>query len=101
MPKDDATEVSVDREMEGLAASAIQSMRKYYSAAGEHTEKDLQSARIDVSLLSGFTRLRQANGARDALHFQMARELSTDKKELERYVAVAFPMSPFVKRLKS
>jgi hypothetical protein len=79
--------------LEGLAAQGIAAMQRYFAQV-ERTDKDIREARVAATILSTWSRLRQTQGARDTLHFAMARELAADKTQLEAYIRAAFPKSP-------
>lgn len=84
--------------IEELAAQARSTLRDFFHEKAR-TNADIAAARIASSLLSTFAREKQAAGAADALNFMMARELASDKAQLEQFLAAALPSSPIMKAL--
>lgn len=85
--------------MDGLVTKAIASLNEFFDNKEKRTSADVAAARIASSLLSTNAREKQAAGAADALNFMIARELSSDKSQLEQFLTAAMPNAPIVKAL--
>jgi len=89
----------VTDDMEDLAGQARETLREFFNNRTGRTSMDIATARIASSVLSTFAREKQAAGAADALSFMIARELSTDKTQLEKFLTAAMPNAPIVRSL--
>lgn len=87
-----------DPELDDLAAQARDTLKEFFRNKAK-TSADIATARIAGSVLSTHARTKQAAGAADALNFMIARELSSDRAELERFLTAAMPGAPIVKAL--
>src|SRR5688572_30439535 len=67
----------------------------------ELTVRALARIKYASTMISAFAKLEQTNGARQALSFAMARELSDNPEEFRRYVTVSMPEHPMTKVLPS
>jgi hypothetical protein len=85
--------------MEGLAAKARATLREFFDNKTQRTTMDVATARIASSLLATHAREKQAAGAADALNFMIARELSSDRSQLEQFLTAAMPNAPIVRSL--
>jgi hypothetical protein len=65
----------------------------------ERTSADVAVARVASSVLSTHAREKQAAGAADALSFMIARELASDKTQLEAFLHAAMPGAAVVRAL--
>lgn len=90
-----------DVGMEALAAKARATLHEFFDNRAQRTSADVATARIASSLLSTFAREKQAAGAADALNFMIARELSSDKSQLEHFLTAAMPRAPILRALPS
>jgi hypothetical protein len=86
------------QNMEGLVKKAITALDQFFDN-GDHVELDIAKAKVATSILGAAARMEQAKGARDSLTFQMARSLTTNPEQLERYIRVAMPSAPLVRAL--
>ena len=82
--------------MEGLVAKAIDALNDFFDNKDKRTSGDIAAARVASSLLATNSREKQAAGAADALSFMIARELSSDKAQLEKFLTAAMPSAPIV-----
>lgn len=87
------------KTMESLVEKAIGTLHEFFDNKADRTSTDVATARIASSVLSTVARERQSAGAADALSFMMARELSSDKGQLEHFLSVAMPNAAIVKAL--
>jgi len=79
-----------------LVDKAKAELHNFFDNRGLRTPADIAAARIASSLLSTHAREKQTAGAADALNFMMARELSSDKTQLEQFLTAAMPAAPIV-----
>jgi len=86
-------------DINGLEIQAAESLSLFLSG-DTSDEKLIPGARIAATVFSACQRRRQTEGARDALNFMMARELSDNRKELQIAINKALPDSVFVKKLE-
>jgi hypothetical protein len=86
-------------EMDDLVAKARATLNDFFDNRSKRTSLDVATARIATSLLATNAREKQAAGAADALSFMIARELSSDKSQLEKFLTAAMPSAPIVKAL--
>jgi hypothetical protein len=91
--------MSNDVKMNDLVGKAIDSLHEFFDNKGQRTSNDIAAARVASSLLATNAREKQAAGARDALSFMIARELSTDKSQLENFLTAAMPNAAVLKAL--
>jgi hypothetical protein len=85
---------------EELAAKARQQLSDFFDIPrGRKTPEDVSTARVAGSFLATRAREKQAAGAADALNFMIARELSGDKTQLEKFLTAAMPNAPVVRAL--
>lgn len=84
---------------EPLVEKARETLHEFFDKKDQRTSSDIATARIASSLLSTHARERQAAGAAEALQFMIARELSTDKAQLEAFLTAAMPAAPILKAL--
>jgi hypothetical protein len=82
-----------------LLQKARETLHDFFDKKTQRTSLDISTARIATSLLATHARERQAAGAADALSFMIARELSSDKAQLEQFLTAAMPSAPIVKAL--
>lgn len=66
---------------------------------GERDDQDIAAARIASSILATWARLKQAERAREAIYFTMARELATNREQLEEYIKITLPDIPLAQAL--
>jgi len=81
-----------------LVAKAKKTLHEFFDNKGR-TSSDIATARIASSVLSTAAREKQAAGAADALQFMIARELSSDRSQLEKFLTAAMPAAPIVRAL--
>lgn len=81
-----------------LAAEARTVIHEFFMNKAR-TSADVAAARVASSVLATDARAKQASGAADALNFMIARELATDKTQLEQFLRAAMPAAPIVKSL--
>lgn len=84
--------------MDDLITKAMTSLNEFFDNKAR-TSSDVAVARIASSLLSTRAREKQAAGAADALNFMIARELSSDRGQLEQFLVAAMPNAPIVRAL--
>lgn len=84
---------------DGLVAKAKANLHEFFDNRDKRTAADIATARVATSLLATNAREKQAAGAADALSFMIARELSSDKAQLERFLTAAMPAAPIVRAL--
>jgi hypothetical protein len=89
----------MDNETEKLAAKARKTLHAFFDNKEHRTSVDVATARIASSVLATNAREKQAAGAADALSFMIARELSSDKTQLEKFLTAALPNAPIVRAL--
>lgn len=82
--------MTTEKKLGSLAEQAISSLREFFNQ-GEHTGKDIGSARIATAVLSSWTRHAQTKSAEKATMFMVARELASDKEQLAEYVRLTMP----------
>lgn len=82
-----------------LIKKAETSLHEFFDKRDGRTSADVAVARIASSLLSTQAREKQAAGAADALNFMIARELSSDRTQLEAFLTAAMPSAPIVRAL--
>lgn len=85
------------QDVDQLAEQAVATLKAYL----EDTEPDRHDevrAKVAASVFSTAVRLKQTQGARDALQWSMATILM-DKEQLREYVRVSMPGSPLTKAL--
>ena len=87
-----------DDDHDDLAIQARDTLKEFFKNKAR-TSADIATARIASGVLSSYARTRQAAGAADALNFMIARELSSDRAELERFLVAAMPHVPIVRAL--
>ena len=83
---------------EMLIAQARTSLQAFFTDKTKRSSADIAEARIASSLLSTHARIRQAAGAADALSFMIARELSSDRTQLEQFFLAQLAGSCFLGR---
>jgi hypothetical protein len=87
-------------KLEVLVEPAVSALRKVFLSPGDELmDTDIDTARLASSVLSTWSRLKQAERAQEAVYFNMARELATDKAQLEQYIKLSLPDVPLVKVL--
>ena len=82
-----------------LAGVARERLYEFFNDKSKRTSGDIAEARIASSLLSTQARVKQAAGAADALTFMIARELSSDRAQLESFLTAAMPHAPVLRAL--
>lgn len=95
-PKSDERIFGVDDD---LLDKARQTLHQFFDKSDQRTSADIAMARIASGLLATHARERQASGAADALNFMMARELASDRAQLEKFLTAAMPAAPIVRAL--
>lgn len=60
----------------------------------------ISGARIAASVFSSCQKRKTALSSRDALNFMMAREIASDKTELQVLINKSMPDSPLAKKIK-
>ena len=89
-------------KLEGLVEPAVDVLKKIFTRPGDElSDNDVTTARIAGSLLATWSRLKQAERAQEAVYFNMARELASDREQLEAYVKASMPDVPLVKVLEA
>jgi hypothetical protein len=86
-------------DVEQIALAATAHLKAFFIDADAATVLDIAKARVAASVLSSYTRLIASASARDALMFNIARELADDKEQLADYIAIAVPSAPFRRAL--
>lgn len=84
-------------DVDQLATLAVDTLKAYFEDT-EPDKRDEVRAKIAASVFSTAVRLKQTQGARDALAWGMATIL-LDKEALREYVRVSMPESALVKAL--
>lgn len=87
----------IQQDINDLAEQAVATLRAYFQEM-EPDKHDETRAKIAASVFSTTARIKQAQGARDALHWSMASML-LDKEQLRQYVKVSMPNSPLSRAL--
>jgi hypothetical protein len=90
---------TADVDMEELVVKARATLHEFFDNRKKRTSMDVATARIATTVLSTHSREKQAAGAADALSFMIARELASNKAQLERFLTAAMPYAPIVKAL--
>jgi hypothetical protein len=86
--------------LEGLVEPAVQALKKVFISPGDELiDNDLATARLAGSVLATWSRLKQSERTQEAVYFSMARELATDRVQLEQYIKMSLPDVPLVKVL--
>ena len=98
-PTPPPTDGGIDAEMRTLRARAITELRDFFDHRERRTPVDIAAARVASSVISTAAREQQARGAADALQFMIARELSGDREQLERFLTAAMPHAAIVRAL--
>lgn len=93
------TERAVPGIDDELVRKARTELHDFFDHKEKRTNGDIAAARIASSLLSTNAREKQTASATDALSFMMARELSSDKEQLEKFLTAAMPNAPIVRAL--
>lgn len=88
----------MDPEFDQLATLSMGALKEFLQSK-DHGKEDIAAARVASSVLASWSRHKQTEGAREATLFMMARELAKDQDELQQYIAIAAPASPFAKAL--
>ena len=77
-------------------------LKKIFTAPGDEiVDNELASVRLAGSVIASWTRLKQAERAQESNYFNMARELATDRAQLEQYIKLSMPDVPLIKVLKA
>ena len=84
-------------KLESLGELAVDHLIEYLRGGGEGDGE--RAARIAASTFSTYVRLKQVEGAREAVRFTMARELAHDGEKLAEYMRITMPESPVTKAL--
>jgi hypothetical protein len=82
-----------------LAAKARATLHEFFDMKTQRTSADVAVARIASSVLATDAKVKQSAGAADALSFMIARELASDKTQLEGFLTAAMPSAPIVRAL--
>lgn len=77
----------LDQEIENATEQAVKRIRQFL-AKESPTSSEVAAARIATSTLASYARVRQADGAREAMVAMMARELSEDRPHLRRLLRI-------------
>jgi hypothetical protein len=87
-------------QLQELIKPAVNALKKVFTQPGDElVDNDLTTARLAGSVLATWSRLKQAERAQEAVYFSMARELASDRSQLEQYVKLSMPDVPLVKVL--
>lgn len=63
------------------------------------TEEQITAAKLAVTAIGAWTRLKQAERAQEGLYFNMAALLASDKEELKQYIRLSMPHVPLLRAL--
>lgn len=85
------------KKLEELGELAIDHLAEYFRGGADNENE--KAARIAASTFSTYARLKQVEGAREAVRFTMARELAHDGDKLAEYMRITMPESPVTKAL--
>lgn len=85
------------QEIDELAKQAVDTLKGYFEDT-EPDKHDETRAKIAASVFSTAVRMKQTQGARDALTWGIASTL-LDKQRLAEYVRVSMPNTPLAKAL--
>ena len=90
--------LSINDEMERVEKASLELI---YKVLRTDSPDDglLERTRIGQAAFSAIQRRRQSDGAREALHFAMARSITQDPEALATYIRVTNPDSAIVKAL--
>jgi len=89
-------------KIEDLIGPAANLLKRVFAAPGDElVDNDLTTARLAATVISSWTRLKQAERAQEAVYFSMARELAGDRAQLEQYIKLSMPDVPLVKVLEA
>jgi hypothetical protein len=88
-----------DVDVRPAAHGANAYLRSFFENTENKTSNEIATARIAGSVIQAYAKLKQSLGAQEALSFMMARELSNDRAQLERFLALALPNAPIVRAL--
>lgn len=93
-----ANQLSISEEMERVEKASLELIYRVL-----HTDDAdpslLERTRIGQAAFSAIQRRRQSDGAREALHFAMARSITQDPEALATYIKITNPDSAIVKAL--
>ena len=78
------------QRMEAVIDPAIKTLKAIFRP-GESEEADLVKARLASSVLSTWARLRASERAQEALYFNMAQALASDREQLAQYIELTMP----------
>jgi hypothetical protein len=89
----------IDSEDDDLVDKARATLHEFFDNHGKRTSIDVATARIASSVYSTHAKIKQSRGAADALSFMIARELASDRVQLEQFLTAAMPSAPIVRAL--
>ena len=95
-----ATDENQQPNYESVARQALNQLARIFSKQ-EFDSKDLAMGRLAATTLSAHSRIRQADGARIATTFMMARELAQSPEELAAYITLTMPSHPLARAIPS
>jgi hypothetical protein len=87
--------LAVEQEIEGVFAE----LKDLREGAGERWEDRLRVVKAVIAAVSAWARIKQTEGAREAINFMIARELA-QTPDFKEYLALALPNHGVVKALK-
>ena len=90
MPDTTITADSIEQRFDDLALEALGSLKEAIRA-GDGSKESLALARLAVGAISGWTRYRATQRARDATTFQVVRAIAGNPEELRAYIAATLP----------
>lgn len=79
--------------LEPIIDEAVETLRKIFQA-DEPDTGELVVARLATSALATWAKLKQSEGAQEAVYFSIARELAQDKEQLAHYIEITLPHLP-------
>lgn len=86
-----------EEDVEALAKDSANAL-SFFFQGNDDDEASFVRARLAASTFSSCAKWKQTNGARDMMHWGMARDLAAgDTKELQRLISKALPDSPLAK----
>lgn len=86
-----------EEDVDILAKDSANALSGYFRD-GSWDEDTFKHARLAATTFSACAKWKQTNGAREMMNFSMARELATDKKELQLLINKALPHSALAKK---
>ncbi len=85
-------------QLDPIVPDAVKTLKRILTDK-THSEDDLAIGRLASATLSTWAKLKQTEGAREAVFYSMARDIAENPEQLAHYIKVTLPDVPLAQAL--